>query len=66
MRTQTDAPTVAMGSHTRPGPGSARCTGAQRLPEIQILGRVMPPSSHACQLRSLRHGGRRCGARPGI
>ena len=58
--------TLALGSHPRPGPGSARCTGAQRLPEIQILGRVMPPSSHACQLRSLRHGGRRCGARPGI
>jgi len=42
--------TLALGSHPRPGPGSARCTGAQRLPEIQILGRVMPPSSHACQV----------------
>jgi len=42
--------TLALGSHPRPGPGGARCTGAQRLPEIQILGRVMPPSSHACQV----------------
>jgi len=41
--------TLALGSRPRPGPGGTLCTGAQRLPEIQILGRVMPPSTHAWQ-----------------
>jgi len=30
--------TLTLGSRPRLGPGSARCTGAQHLPEIQILG----------------------------
>jgi len=38
-----------MGFRPRPGPGGTRCTGAERLPAIQTLGRVMPPSSHAWQ-----------------
>ena len=41
--------TLALGSRPCPGPGGARCTGAQRLPEIQILGRLMPLFSHARQ-----------------
>jgi len=49
--------TLALESHPHPGPASARSTGAQRQPEIHILGRVMSPSSHACQLWSLCHGG---------
>ena len=39
--------TLALGSRRGPGPGGARCTGAQRF--IQILGRLMPQFSHARQ-----------------
>ena len=45
--------TLAMESHPRPGPGGTRCTGEERLPVTQTLGRVMPLSSHArlpCQV----------------
>jgi len=41
---------LAMESRPRPGPDDTRCTGEERLPAIQTLGRVMPPSSHARQL----------------
>ena len=41
--------TLALGSRARPGPGGTLCTGAQRLPEIQILGRLMQWFSHAWQ-----------------
>jgi len=41
--------TLTMESRPRPGPGGTRCTGEERLPAIQTLGRVMPPSSHARQ-----------------
>jgi len=41
--------TLALGSRPCPGPGGARCPGVQRLPEIQILGRLMPQFSHARQ-----------------
>ena len=41
--------TLALGSRPCPGPGGARCAGAQRLPEIQILGRLVLQFSHARQ-----------------
>ena len=41
--------TLALGSRPCPGPSGAHGTGAQRLPEIQILGRLMPQFSHARQ-----------------
>jgi len=41
--------TLPMESRPRPGPGDTRCTGEERLPAIQTLGRVMRPSSHAWQ-----------------